>query len=91
MKLVKGGMRRAVPSEAVIASKTGGVPGVKCETGIVYAPGRPFALSVQSTFLHGGEQRDPVEEVTRVVYRYFQRLGAANAFGHAAGATAALP
>jgi beta-lactamase class A len=88
LKLVVGGMRKAVPGGVEIASKTGSVAGVKCETGIIYLPGRPFALSVQSTFLRAGEERNPVEEVTRLVYAYFERLAGANSYGHAAAATA---
>jgi len=81
MKLVKGGMRKAVPAEIAISSKTGSVSGVRCETGIVWLQGRPFALSVASTFL-GSQQVNPVEEVTGIVYRHFERLARANRYGH---------
>jgi beta-lactamase class A len=83
MKLVKGGMRRAVPAKVEISSKTGAVPGVKCETGIIYLEHRPFALSVQSTFLKSDEPRNPVEEITGIVYAYFERVARANRYGHA--------
>jgi beta-lactamase class A len=83
LKLVKGGMRRAVPPAVEIASKTGSVGGVKCETGIVYLSGRPFALSVQSTFLKSDDPRNPVEEITAIVYSHFERLAKANRYGHA--------
>jgi beta-lactamase class A len=81
MKLVKGGMRKAVPAEVAISSKTGSVTGVRCETGIIWLQGRPFALSVASTFL-GSQPVNPVEEVTGIVYRHFDRLAKANRYGH---------
>ena len=54
--------------------------GVRCETGIVYLPGRPFVLSVMSSFVVGEE--NPVEEVTRLVYAYFERLASGNRYGN---------
>lgn len=80
MKTVEAGMRRAVPRDVPVASKPGAVPGVRCETGIVFLPGRPFALSVMGTFL--GEKDDPVETVTRIVYAHFERLARSNRYGH---------
>jgi hypothetical protein len=53
---------------------------VKCETGIVYAPNRPFVVSVMSTFVN--EKSAAVEDVTRIVYAHFEKLGRANAWGH---------
>jgi beta-lactamase class A len=82
MKRVKGGMRQAIPATVEIASKTGGIPGVRCETGIVYLKRRPFAISVHSTFLRSNEEKNPVEEITRVVYAYYERIAGANRYGH---------
>jgi beta-lactamase class A len=79
MKRVNAGIRRSVPEGVETASKPGGVPGVKCETGIVYAR-RPFAISVMATF--ADEKSRPVEEVTRMVYVHFEKLGRANEWGH---------
>lgn len=80
MRTVEAGMRKAVPHEVAVASKPGSVPGVRCETGIVFLPGRPFVLSVMGTFL--GDKEDPVEAATRVVYGHFQRLARSNRYGH---------
>ena len=85
MKLVKGGMRKAIPPAVEISSKTGSVSGVSCETGIVYLKDRPFAISVQSTYLKPGEASNPVESITKIVYNYFERLAKANRYGHAVG------
>jgi beta-lactamase class A len=80
MRKVKAGMRAAVPDGIATASKPGAVPGVKCETGIVYTPNRPFVISVMSTFT--GDSSTAVADVTRIVYAHFEKLGAANEWGH---------
>ncbi len=80
LKTVEAGIRKAVPREVPVASKPGSVPGVRCETGIVFLPGRPFVLSVMGTFL--GDKDDPIEPVTRIVYAHFERLARSNRYGH---------
>jgi len=81
MRLVKGGMSRAVPEGTAIASKTGGIPGIKNQVGVVYLANRPFVLSVYASLL-GDAKVDPVEDLTRLMYRFFDRLGRANRYGH---------
>jgi len=80
MKLVKADFRRAVPAGVEVASKPGEVPGVFCETGIVFLPKRPFALAVMSTFVEAW--KNPVPDVAALVYAHFERLAAANRYGH---------
>jgi len=80
MKLVKGDFRRAIPAAIEIASKTGSIPGVKCETGVVYLPGHPFVLSVMSTFQSGEEA--PVAELAGIVFRHFEKTARSNQYGH---------
>jgi beta-lactamase class A len=80
MKKVSGGMREGLPLDIETASKTGELPGARGEAGIVYLEGRPFVLGVMSAFID--DRRSPVPEVTRIVYRYFEKLAAANAYGN---------
>jgi len=80
MKLVKAGVRRAVPPEIQVASKPGDLDGVRCETGVVYLPGRPFIVSVFGTFLEA--EANPVPDVTKIALDYFRKLAASNAYGH---------
>lgn len=80
MKTVSAAMRRAVPAEIPVASKPGELLGVRCETGIVFLPGRPFALSVMGAFL--ADKQDPVAAVTRIVYQHFDKLARSNRYGH---------
>jgi len=80
LKLVSGGMREGLPLDIETASKTGELPGARGETGIVFLEGRPFVLSVMSAFID--DRRTPVPEVTQIVYRYFEKLAGANAWGN---------
>jgi beta-lactamase class A len=80
MKKVSGGIHEGLPLDIETASKTGELPGARGETGIVFLEGRPFVLSVMSAFID--DRRTPVPEVTRIVYRYFEKLAAANAWGN---------
>jgi beta-lactamase class A len=80
MKKVSGGIKEGLPLDIETASKTGELPGARGEAGIVFLEGRPFVLSVMSAFID--DRRSPVPEVTRIVYRYFEKLAAANAYGN---------
>ncbi len=80
LKRVSGGMREGLPLDVETASKTGELPGARGETGIVFLEGRPFVLSVMSAFID--DRRTPVPEVTRIVFRYFEKLAGANAWGN---------
>ena len=80
LRLVKAGMRNAIPESVPVASKPGDLPGVECETGIVYLAGRPFVLSVFSTFLDEGVH--PVPEITKIVFDYFSKVAASNEYGN---------
>jgi beta-lactamase class A len=81
LKLVTADFRKTLPAAVPVASKPGGIPGVRCETGIVYLGKRPFVLSVMSTFLAGDS--NPVGEVAGILYRHFEKLGRSNRYGHA--------
>lgn len=79
LQRVQGQMRAGVPDGVAVAAKPGGIPGVHCETGIVYLDRRPFALSVMTAYLDRG--RNPVAEVTGIVYRHFEKVANANRYG----------
>ncbi|HTQ57467.1 MAG TPA: serine hydrolase [Bryobacteraceae bacterium] len=80
LKEVSGGIREGLPLDIETASKTGELPGARGETGIVFLEGRPFVLSVMSAYID--DRRSPVPDVTRIVYRYFEKLAGANAWGN---------
>jgi beta-lactamase class A len=80
MKLASGDFRKVIPQAVPVAAKPGEVTGVRCETGIVYLPGRPFVLSVAAGFLD--EPENPVRDVARLVYEHFAKLARSNRFGN---------
>lgn len=80
MKLVKAYMRPAIPANVEVASKWGELDGVRCEAGVVVLQGRPFVLSVFSTFLDDGV--NPVPDATRIAYEYFDKLSRSNEYGN---------
>ncbi|MGC4049575.1 MAG: serine hydrolase [Paludibaculum sp.] len=80
LKLVKADFRAALPSSVSIASKTGEVPGVHTEAGIVYLEGRPYVLSVMASLAAGSS--NPIRDVAEVVHAHFVRLANSNRYGH---------
>ncbi len=73
---------RGLPEGVALASKDGTLPGVRCESGIVRLPGRPYVIAVMTTY---GSRQDSAEraisEVSRRVFVYFERLAHSNAHG----------
>ena len=75
-------LRRGLPAGVVLASKPGGISGVACESGIVYLAGRPYAISVMTTFDKDSDMAAAaITEISRRVYSYFERLARSNSFG----------
>jgi beta-lactamase class A len=80
LKLVDADFRDVIPAAVAVASKPGSVPGVHCESGIVFLEKRPFVMSVMSTFLNTGE--NPVKEIARAVFDYFDKVAHSNEYGN---------
>jgi beta-lactamase class A len=78
LKLAAAEMKGAVPDGVEVASKPGVLDGVRCETGIVFLERGPFALAVMTAYLDRG--RNPVAEVTDIVYRHFEKAANANRY-----------
>lgn len=78
----EGPLRRGLPERVALADKSGTLAGVRCDSGIVLLPGRPYVISVMTTY---GESQEAAEraigEVSRRVFDYFDRLAHANAYG----------
>lgn len=74
--------RSAIPPEVPLANKTGALEGVRCESGVVELEGRPFILSVMTTYLAEDEEGEVViQEIARIAYSYFSRLAASSEHG----------
>mgnify|MGYP003315130395 CR=1 FL=1 len=81
-----------LPENIVVAGKTGGMPGVRCETAIIYLTNRKYILTVmtsyggngsspskQSTAEHNGS--DLISEISLQTYKYFNVLDQSSKFG----------
>jgi N-acyl-D-amino-acid deacylase len=69
-----GPIAAALPPGTVVANKTGSIPGVACDVGIVYRPRHPFALAVMTAGSASGRGEAAITEVARIVWDH---LGAA--------------
>jgi len=75
-------LRRGLPAGVALASKPGGIGGVACESGIVYLAGKPYAISVMTTFDKDSDAADAaISDISRRVFSYFERLARSNSFG----------
>jgi beta-lactamase class A len=82
LRLVSGAMRAAVPGRVPVFAKTGGLPGVRTEAGIVAVEGRPFSIAVMTTYLHDdAEGGRVIREMTAAAYSYFERLATGGTYG----------
>lgn len=73
-------LRAGVPPAITVAEKPGSLSGAQCDSGVVLLEGRPYVISVMTTFntVDGGAA---ITGVSRRVFGYFDRLAHANAYG----------
>lgn len=75
-------LRRGLPANVALADKPGSLEGVRCDSGIVMLAGRPYAISVMTTFANDSEAAErAITEVSRILFDYFQRVAKSNALG----------
>jgi len=73
---------KALPEDVSVADKPGSLEGVRCDTGLIDVPGHPFIISVTTTYVaRGDEGEHAIEEVARLAYDYFNRLGRSSSYG----------
>lgn len=73
---------RLIPEDVVIANKPGSLEAVRNDTGIVFASGRPFTISVMTTL--AGDERaaeQAIALVGRAAWECFERIGRASPYG----------
>ena len=62
-----------LPPGTRIAHKTGGVTGVRCDVGIVYAPSGPYAVAIMARDVIDRNKIDnQLAEISGAVYRHFE-------------------
>ncbi len=79
-------LRAGLPPGVRVADKPGELEGVRVDAGIVYAKNRPYILCVMTTYLKSeAEGAKAIEEMSRVSYEYFARLGSGLEYGRQVG------
>lgn len=70
------------PEGIRVANKTGTLDGVRTDSGIIFLEGRPFAITVMTTFAHDDRRaEETIREVGAVAFAYFDRLARSSAYG----------
>jgi len=73
---------RGLPDDAAAASKPGALEAVRTDSGIVFAPNRPFVLCIMTTYLkseRAGEEA--ISKIAAAAWSTFDRLGRASGYG----------
>jgi beta-lactamase class A len=85
-KVPLSALAKGLPAGIEVANKPGELEGVRVDAGIVYAKNRPYIFSAMTSFLLEDEAGDrAVEELSRVAYGYFSRIGAGSEYGRQIG------
>ena len=81
-----------LPEHIVVAGKTGGMPGVRCETAIIYLTNRKYILSVMTSHAGNGSSSskqniveyngsDLISKISFETFNYFNVLDQSSIFG----------
>jgi beta-lactamase class A len=73
---------RLLPVDLKVANKPGNLDGVRNDAGIVFCPGRPFAIAVMVTFARDDlEAERSIARIARAAWSYFDRVGKSSPLG----------
>jgi len=73
---------RRLPADLMIANKPGSLDAVRNDAGIIFVPGRPFAIAIMTTFAAdelGAEES--IGRIAHVAWSYFDRVGKSSPLG----------
>ncbi|WP_205499850.1 serine hydrolase [Rufibacter psychrotolerans] len=70
-----------LPAHVPLAFKPGILNGVSTEWALVLLPERPYAVAVMENYKVPGQAERVVEDLSKVLYQYFWRLGNATRYG----------
>jgi beta-lactamase class A len=74
--------RIPLPDTATVMDKPGSLEGVRCVTAVVDLPGRPYAVSIDTTFLKRQEDGEAaIKEISAALYETFDRLSRSSDLG----------
>jgi beta-lactamase class A len=75
-------LRSGVPEGVEVAEKPGELEAVRCDSGIVELPGRPYILCVMTTYLkHDADGNPAIALISRLAYEHFSRLERSSEIG----------
>jgi len=73
---------RLLPENVQVANKPGELEAVRTDSGIVFAPNRPFAISVMTAYDRDERAAErAISEVALEAYRYFEMRGKTSEYG----------
>ena len=73
---------RRLPVGLMIANKPGNLDAVRNDAGIIFVPGRPFAIAVMTTFAADGlEAEESIGRIAYAAWSYFDRVGKSSSLG----------
>jgi beta-lactamase class A len=74
--------RTPLPEGLVIMDKEGSLEAVRCVTAVVDVPGRPYAVSIETTFLEKDQDGEAaIREISAALYETFDRLARSSDLG----------
>ena len=75
-------LRAGVAEGVEVAEKPGELEAVRCDSGIVMLPGRPYVLCVMTTYLKNDADGNPaIARISRLAYEHFSRLERSSEIG----------
>lgn len=73
---------RALPDDAISATKPGALEAVRNSSGVIFVPNRPFVLCVMTAYDRDEREAEAaIGEVAVAAYRYFLMLGRTSPYG----------
>ncbi len=74
--------RAPLPARLTVLDKPGDLEGVRCVTAVVDLPGRPYAVSIDTTFLRRQEDgASAIREISAALFETFDRLARSSDVG----------
>jgi beta-lactamase class A len=80
--LKNGYLTRLLPEAVLVANKPGDLDGVRTDSGIVFVPNRPFAISVMTSWNRDDRAAErAISEIAFAAYQYFDTRGKTSEYG----------
>lgn len=70
-----------IPGNVPIAFKPGMLSGISTEWAIILLPERPYAVAMMESYKVDGQSEEVMEKISKILYRYYWRIGNASSYG----------